>query len=908
LRVLVTGGSGFIGSHVVDRLRARGHDPVIYDLRPSPWHEPGSVEEVLGSITDREALERALHSCDAVAHLAAVADVNDVHASPEDAERVNARGTVAVLEAARRAGVKRIVYASTIWVYSDCEQEAVDEETLLPAPSHLYTSTKLAGELYCKAYQELYGIDYTILRFGIPYGPRAREAAVIPAFVGKALRGEPLTLAGDGSQSRRFVYVEDLADGVALGLDEVAANRVYNLASEENVTIKEIAEAVKENLGDVEIVHTEARPGDFGGKVVCSKRAERELGWTAATPFSEGVRRYVQWRVQDDARKAELEDSAVIPAGEPDAEARPRQVLIISADIGEGHDLPARAVAREIRDEDPDAQVAIVNGLPAMGGILTRSLRENSAFMFRWVPWLFDLQYTLFMNFWPTRWLASKLLWIFGRRGLMRLIKAHDPDLILSTYPGVTALLGQLRRKGTLNVPCYSSITDLAGLHFWAHPGIDLHFITHPESAEEVERIAGSGSVRWAKPPTSPAFLAARSRADARRALGLPADGTVIAVSGGGWGVGDLLGATRAALGVPGATVLCLCGRNDKLRARVAKHVGEEPRLRLMGFTDRMGDVLAASDALVHSSAGLTVLEAIIRGCPVISYGFGYGHVKASNHALERFGLAQVVRSENDLAPALERALAHLPEPDPSFARRPSTASLMLSNERRVSQLPRWRLRVARATTTSVAALLVAAWTLTTGASYSLMSQFVHMRAVTSVPVSRPEVGLLLDTPARDIPALAVALRRRHVEASFAVARIPTAVELSALRGGYQAIPQLGGGGLVRWLETGDQLHRLNAPLGFAANHHFLYASSGPSIGQWWLAHTAGGRLVGGAVRLSDNDDVASRFREGEVIEISVPNPHAALGVMDRLCGRLRQEHLQAVSLGRLMRDAGVSV
>ena len=274
VRVLVTGGSGFIGSHVVDKLRARGHEPVIYDLRPSPWHEPGSVETVLGSITDREALERALHSCDAVAHLAAVADVNDVHAEPEDAERVNARGTVAVLEACRRAGVKRIVYASTIWVYSDCADESVDEDTLLPAPSHLYTSTKLAGELYCKAYQELYGIEYTILRFGIPYGPRAREAAVIPAFVSKAMRGEPLTLAGDGGQSRRFVYVEDLADGVALGLNEVAANRVYNLASDENVTIKQIAETVQKLIGDVSIVYTPARPGDFGGKIV-SQRASR---------------------------------------------------------------------------------------------------------------------------------------------------------------------------------------------------------------------------------------------------------------------------------------------------------------------------------------------------------------------------------------------------------------------------------------------------------------------------------------------------------------------------------------------------------------------------------------------------------------------------------------------------------
>ena len=115
------------------------------------------------------------------------------------------------------------MYASTIWVYSDCEPEAVDEETLLPPPSHLYTSTKLAGELYCRSYQELFGIDYTILRFGIPYGPRAREAAVIPAFVNRAFKGEPLTLAGDGMQSRRFVYVEDLAEGVVCGLADIAA-------------------------------------------------------------------------------------------------------------------------------------------------------------------------------------------------------------------------------------------------------------------------------------------------------------------------------------------------------------------------------------------------------------------------------------------------------------------------------------------------------------------------------------------------------------------------------------------------------------------------------------------------------------------------------------------------------------
>jgi UDP-glucose 4-epimerase len=911
MRVLVTGGSGFIGSHVVDKLRAQGHEPVIYDLRPSPWHNLGgteSVDTVLGSITDREALERALHSCDAVAHLAAVADVNDVHAEPEDAERVNARGTVTVLEAARRAGVKRIVYASTIWVYSDCENEVVDEDTLLPAPSHLYTSTKLAGELYCKAYQELYGIDYTILRFGIPYGPRAREAAVIPAFVGKALRGEPLTLAGDGGQSRRFVYVEDLAEGVALGLSDVARNRVYNLASDENVTIKQIAVRVQEILGDVEIVYTPARPGDFNGKVVMSDRAERELGWTARTPFSEGVKRYVEWRQEHAARAAEREAAAaVIPAGEPDTESGPRKVLIISADIGEGHDLPARAVAREFHDEDPDALVAIVNGLPAMGWFLTHILRENSAFMFRWVPWWFDFQYRLFMSFAPTRWLALRLLTGLGHRGLMRLIRSHNPDVIVSTYPGVTAVLGELRRTGRLKVPVYSSITDLAGMHFWAHPGVDLHFVTHPETIEEVESIAGPGSVRWAKPPTSPAFLAARSRADARRALGLPGDGTkVIAVSGGGWGVGDLLGATRAGLQVPDAIVLCLCGRNDKLRARVSRELAGEPRLRVMGFTDRMGDVLAASDALVHSSAGLTVLEAIIRGCPVISYGFGYGHVRVSNEALVRFGLAQVAPKVSDIGPALDRALEHRPEPNGSFARRPSTASLILSDERRSVPLPAWRVRTARWALTGAAVIAIASWTLTTGASYSLVSHFVHMRPVTDVSTTRPEVGVLIDAPASEIPTIANDLANRGIRASFTMEQAAYPQEPLVVAYGDQAVPRLPNGGLVRWLGARDQLHDLMGMLGYG--HHFLYASSGPSVGQWWMAHGAGGRLVAGAIRLNDKDDRIGHLRAGEVVELSVTKASQLTMLLGRLDRGLVTFHLRAVPVAQLIRDAGSSV
>lgn len=293
MKVLVTGGAGFIGSHVVDRLASHGATPVIFDMQRSAYH-PGT-EHVIGSILDLDALRVAMSGVHAVIHLAAVADVKDVFEDPCYAETVNTRGTICVLEAARRSRVKRVIYGSTTWVYSDCPQTEVDEDTPLPPPSHLYTATKLASESYCRAYAKLYQLDSTILRFGIPYGPRARDGAVIPIFVRKALQGEPLTIAGDGSQFRQFVYVEDLAEGIVLALKPAAANRLYNLDGTERVSIRQITEMVREIVGAVDIVRTPERPGDFSGKAVSSARAEQELGWRAATPFRAGVERYVAW-------------------------------------------------------------------------------------------------------------------------------------------------------------------------------------------------------------------------------------------------------------------------------------------------------------------------------------------------------------------------------------------------------------------------------------------------------------------------------------------------------------------------------------------------------------------------------------------------------------------------------------
>jgi UDP-glucose 4-epimerase len=293
MKVVVTGASGFIGSHVVDRLRAHGHEARNFDLLPSPYDD--TIETVLGDLRSPEDVRRGLDGCDAVIHLAAAADVNIVAADPVLAEELNSRGTAVLLEAARDLGT-RFVFGSTIWVYGDGQPgETLDEDAALPLPKHLYTATKLAGEAYCRSYGELYGVEQTILRFGIPYGPRARDATVLAAFVAKARAGEPLTLAGDGAQSRRFVYVEDLADGVVAGLAPAAAGRIYNLVGEESTTIREIAETVQELVAPVEIVYVEGRAGDIRGAAISGERAATELNWQPETSFAAGARRYVDW-------------------------------------------------------------------------------------------------------------------------------------------------------------------------------------------------------------------------------------------------------------------------------------------------------------------------------------------------------------------------------------------------------------------------------------------------------------------------------------------------------------------------------------------------------------------------------------------------------------------------------------
>jgi UDP-glucose 4-epimerase len=294
VRVLVTGGSGFIGAHVVDRLIVHGHEPRVFDLVLDPRRVADRVDQVVGDILDVAALRAAMRGCDAVVHLAAVADVDEVAVDPLHADLVNTRGTGVVLEAAREEGIRRFIYGSTIWVYGNTAgAEPLDEDVPLASPEHFYTATKLAGELYCRSYGQMFGLAPTILRFGIPHGPGARPSTVVARFVARALAGEPLRINGNGDQTRQFVYVADLADGIVASLTEKAQGRTYNLVGDEHVSVREIARIVQAHIGDVSIEHAPGRPGDLGSVHISGRRASHELGWRARTTFADGVGRYV---------------------------------------------------------------------------------------------------------------------------------------------------------------------------------------------------------------------------------------------------------------------------------------------------------------------------------------------------------------------------------------------------------------------------------------------------------------------------------------------------------------------------------------------------------------------------------------------------------------------------------------
>lgn len=295
MRCVVTGGNGFIGSHVANALREADHDVKVLDLNK---HADYMVD-----ICDTAEVTRALRDAQpkVVFHIAAIADARCALEKPVETININLGGTAGVFEAARRAGVKRVVLASTCWVANAMGSGILDESSPFNAAGggHVYTTAKIASEMLAHDFYALYGVNFTILRYGIPYGPGMWSGLVMRNWLDRASAGESLVIYGDGSASRRFLYIKDLGQAHMLALQDVATNQTYNLEGMRAISVKELAQVFREVWGDVEIEYRSEpnRIGEFQymRKIISNDKAYVELGWEPTTDLVDGVRRTVEW-------------------------------------------------------------------------------------------------------------------------------------------------------------------------------------------------------------------------------------------------------------------------------------------------------------------------------------------------------------------------------------------------------------------------------------------------------------------------------------------------------------------------------------------------------------------------------------------------------------------------------------
>ena len=301
---LVTGGAGFIGSHLVDALLDQGFRVRVIDDFSSGREENladarGRFELLRGDFTDPEVAARAVEGVELVFHQGAVPSVPRSVAEPVRTNRVNVDGTLAVLEAARGAGVRRLVYAASSSAYGDTEV-LPKVETLPADPRSPYALQKHVGEVYCRLYHELYGLETVALRyfnvFGPRQDPRSTYAAVVPRFATACLRGEPPRIHGDGEQSRDFTYVADTVRANLLAADAPGAvGRVINVAGGRRITMNRLLAEIQEIVGsELEPIHEPARPGDVRHSLADLSRARDLLGFEPAVPLAEGLRRTIE--------------------------------------------------------------------------------------------------------------------------------------------------------------------------------------------------------------------------------------------------------------------------------------------------------------------------------------------------------------------------------------------------------------------------------------------------------------------------------------------------------------------------------------------------------------------------------------------------------------------------------------
>jgi UDP-glucose 4-epimerase len=304
VKALVTGGAGFIGSHLVDGLVVRGHEVKVLDDLSSGLVDnvPSGVEVVKADVGDKDAVREALRDVELVFHLAAQGGVLRSVERPLETDRVNTHGTLTVLDAACNTGARRFVYASSSSVYGDTKRHPTPESEP-PRPRSPYAASKLAGEAYCQVFGRSGQLETVALRYFNVFGPRqrpdSRYAAVVPRFVDALRRGDRPVIYGDGQQSRDFTFVDDVVAANLAAAEAPAARcsgNVYNIAGGRRHTVLELLTT----LGDILEVapdpeHTDPRPGDLRASYADLGAARRDLGYEPRVDWREGLHRTTEW-------------------------------------------------------------------------------------------------------------------------------------------------------------------------------------------------------------------------------------------------------------------------------------------------------------------------------------------------------------------------------------------------------------------------------------------------------------------------------------------------------------------------------------------------------------------------------------------------------------------------------------
>lgn len=303
MKALVTGGAGFIGSHLATFLASRGDEVVILDnFSSGKWENLQGINATVikGDITDLDAVMEAVKGTDVVFHHAALCSVARSMEDPVSTHHVNATGTLNVLEAARRSAVRRVMLASSSSIYGDAE-ESPKHERMSPAPLSPYAVSKLIGEHYCQMYWKSFGLETVALRYFNVFGPRqdpdSEYSAVIPKFVHAIMSGKQPHIYGDGSQSRDFTYVRNIVRAnVAAAESPAAAGRIMNIACGGRYSLLELLNRLEAILGvEASPVFERRRVGDIEHSQACIDQAEKVIGFAATVDFEEGLRKTVDW-------------------------------------------------------------------------------------------------------------------------------------------------------------------------------------------------------------------------------------------------------------------------------------------------------------------------------------------------------------------------------------------------------------------------------------------------------------------------------------------------------------------------------------------------------------------------------------------------------------------------------------